>query len=100
MSHLFRPTCAAAIVCGMLLTALPAHAALVNKILATVDGEPITLYQLKKFGERSMRGQQMNASMDQAQLLEALITDKIMEKEISEKGIVVRDEDIDRYIEG
>jgi parvulin-like peptidyl-prolyl isomerase len=100
MSHIFRRTCTAAVVCGMLLAVPPAHAALVNKILATVDGEPITLYQLKKFGERSMRGQQMSAAMDQAQLLEALITDKIMEKEISDKGIIVRDEDIDHYIDG
>ena len=100
MSHIFRRTCTAGLVCGVLLAVPPAYAALVNKILATVDGEPITLYQLKKFGERSMRGQQMSASMDQAQLLEALITDKIMEKEISDKGIIVRDEDIDHYIEG
>jgi peptidyl-prolyl cis-trans isomerase SurA len=100
MSHLLRPACAAALVCGMMLAPPTGHAVLVNKILATVDGEPITLFQLKKFGERSMRGQQMSASMDQAQLLEALITDKIMEKEISDKGIVVRDEDIDHYIEG
>jgi peptidyl-prolyl cis-trans isomerase SurA len=88
--------------CGLLLATLPlaAHAVLVNKILATVDGEPITLYQLKKFGERNMRGRQMNGLGDQAQLLDALITDKIMEKEVSDKGIIVRDDDIDHYIAG
>ena len=83
----------------MLLLALPARAELVNKILATVDGEPITTYELKKYTERTIRGRQLNESVDQGQLLEALITDKVIEKEVSEKGIVVRDEDVDHYIE-
>ncbi len=87
-------------VLGLALTAPTARAEVVDKILATVDGEPITLYQLKKFADRNIRGRQLNTSMDQGQLLDALITDTIVEKEVSEKGIVVRDEDIDRYIEG
>jgi peptidyl-prolyl cis-trans isomerase SurA len=83
------------------LTALAAaaHAERVDKILATVDGEPITVYQLKQFTHDSIRGRQLSASMDQASLLDALITDTLIKKEVSDKGIVVRDEDIDRYID-
>jgi peptidyl-prolyl cis-trans isomerase SurA len=96
----FRPPRAAVLGALLSLTALPAHAVLVDRILATVDGEPITLHELKTFGARSLHGQQMNASMDQGQLLDALISDKIMQKEVSDKGIIVRDEDIDHYIDG
>ncbi|HXQ20036.1 MAG TPA: peptidylprolyl isomerase [Candidatus Acidoferrales bacterium] len=100
MWHRFRPPRAVVLGALLSLAALPAHAVLVDRILATVDGEPITLHELKTFGARSLHGQQMNASMDQAQLLDALISDKIMQKEVSDKGIIVRDEDIDHYIDG
>lgn len=100
MWHRFRPPRAAVLGALLSLVTLPARAVLVDRILATVDGEPITLHELKTFGARSLHGQQMNASMDQTQLLEALISDKIMQKEVSDKGIIVRDEDIDHYIDG
>ena len=83
----------------LLFLATAAPAELVNKILATVDGEPVTVYQLKRYTQDSIRGRQLSASVDQSGLLEALITDKLIQKEVSEKGVVVRDEDIDRYIE-
>ena len=93
----YQPACYALF--AVLVLTAPVHAELVNKILATVDGEPLTVYQLKQFTERSLRGRQITPSMDQSQLLDALITDKIVQKEVADKGIVVRDEDIDRYIE-
>ncbi|MFQ5667541.1 MAG: peptidylprolyl isomerase [Candidatus Binatia bacterium] len=79
---------------------MPAQAVLVDKILATVDGEPITLHELKKFAAHNVRGRRLRAAPDQATLLEGLITDKIIQKEASDKGIVVRDQDIDHYIDG
>jgi peptidyl-prolyl cis-trans isomerase SurA len=84
---------------GLWLSTSPVCAATVNKILATVDGEPITLYQLKQYSDRNLRTRQ-GPVLDQSQTLEALITDKVIEKEASDKGIIVRDEDIDRYIDG
>jgi peptidyl-prolyl cis-trans isomerase SurA len=85
----------------LLLTAAPAALGeVVNKVLATIDGDPVTMYQLKKYTERNIRARQDNAPVDQAAILDAVITDKIIEKEVSEKGIVVRDEEIDHYIEG
>jgi peptidyl-prolyl cis-trans isomerase SurA len=89
-----------ALLIAALVAATPARATLVNKIVATVDGEPITLYELKDYGQKSLRGRQLSSSGDQAALLESLITDKVIEKEASDKGVIVRDEDIDRYIEG
>jgi peptidyl-prolyl cis-trans isomerase SurA len=85
--------------CVLLLTILPARAEVIDKILATVDGEPITVYEVKKYAARNIRGRQLSASVDQAALLDAVITDKVVEREVSDKGIVIRDEEIDRYIE-
>lgn len=75
-----------------------AQAETVNKILATVDGEPITLYELTQYGERDIRARQQGAT-DRATLLDTLITEKIVQREVSDKGVVVRDDDIDRYVE-
>ena len=84
--------------CCLLLCAIPVRAEVINKILATIDGEPITVYELKQFSQRTIRGRQVNNN-DQAVLLDALITEKLVTKEVSDKGIVVRDEDVDRYID-
>jgi parvulin-like peptidyl-prolyl isomerase len=85
---------------GLGLAVSSARATVVNKIVATVDGDPITLYQLKQYSEKNLRTRQGGPVLDQSQTLEALITDKVIEKEASDKGIIVRDEDIDHYIEG
>lgn len=85
--------------CLLLLVAIPGRAEVINKIVATVDGEPITVYELNQFAARNVRGRQV-AGGDQAVLLDALIDEKLVAKEISDKGIIVRDEDVDRYIEG
>lgn len=86
------------VLCCLLLFAIPVHAETINRIVATIDGEPITAYELKQFAERTIRGRQVNSS-DQAMLLDALITEKLVSKEVSDKGIVVRDDDVDRYID-
>jgi peptidyl-prolyl cis-trans isomerase SurA len=82
----------------VLLLAISVRAETINKILATVDGEPITMYELKQFAERTVRGRQVNSN-DQAMLLDALITEKLVSKEVSDKGVVVRDDDVERYID-
>ena len=90
----------AALILPFVLTfAASAPAATLNKILATVDGEPITQYQVNQFAARTIRGRQLG-SVDQAAMLDALITERMVAKEVADKGIVVRDEDVDRYIEG
>jgi len=52
---------------------------------------------VNQFAARTIRGRQMG-SADQASMLDALITERIVAKEVADKGIVVRDEDVDRYI--
>ncbi len=81
-----------------LLTLSSAHragAAIVNRIVATIDGEPLTLYEFTQFADRASRGR---PGVDEKTLLDAMITDKLLQKEINEKGIIVRDEDVDQYI--
>ncbi|GIW44676.1 MAG: hypothetical protein KatS3mg077_1958 [Candidatus Binatia bacterium] len=69
----------------------------INAVVATVDGEPITLYEMRQFAKSSLRLRQTTQLSD-AELLRALITDKIVEKEVQQKGIVIRDEDVEAYI--
>jgi parvulin-like peptidyl-prolyl isomerase len=69
----------------------------INAVVATVDGEPVTLYEMRQFAKSSLRLRQTTQLSD-AELLRALITDKIVEKEVQQKGIVIRDEDVEAYI--
>ena len=71
----------------------PATAETVNKIVATVDGDPITAHQVRRYGEeRRAHGVAWET------LLEAVITDKILEKEIAARKITAKREDVDRYL--
>ncbi len=77
------------------LVAGPARAEVTNRIVATIDGEPITAHELRQWQEeQSAQGQEVPP--DQA--LEALVTQKLLEKEIKAAGITARDEDVDRYM--
>jgi peptidyl-prolyl cis-trans isomerase SurA len=80
----------AAVIAGLL--AGPARAEVTNRIVATIDGEPITAHELREWVKE--RGDE--APADDA--LEALITQKLLEKEIKAQGISARDEDVDRYM--
>ena len=94
---------AAAALAAIASVSTAAHAETVDKILATIDGEPVTMYEVQQFTADQMHTPGTNpdsANLDPKAALDACITEKIIEMEISDKGIVVRDEDIDRYIEG
>ena len=84
----------AAIVVVVCVVAGPASAEIVNRIVATVDGDPITAHEVRRYGEeRHARG------VSEADLLQAVITDKILEKEIAARKITVKPEAIDRYVQ-
>lgn len=83
---------AAALMC--VVAARTSRAEVVNRIVATVDGEPITAYELSVYVEDRNMG-----SLPEQQALDALITDKLLEKEAVAKGIVVKDQELDAYIE-
>jgi len=74
------------------------HAVVINRILATVDGEPITVRDVERFTTANLRGRQLSTA-NQAAVLDAVIMDRIVTKEASAQGLVVRDQDVDRYIE-
>jgi peptidyl-prolyl cis-trans isomerase SurA len=84
-------------VAALLLPALlvaAARAEIANRIVATVDGEPITAHELRRYTR------ERNAENTPAeQVLDALITDRLLEKEIKAQGIAAREDEIDRYIE-
>lgn len=83
----------------LMLWAGALRAEVVNRIVASVDGEPITLYELREY-EAKERALLPNASAaTQNNMLQALITEKLVAREIAARGIHVRDQDVDRYID-
>jgi peptidyl-prolyl cis-trans isomerase SurA len=69
-------------------------AEVVDRIVATIDGEPVTAFELHRYAEE--RGAE---KVQERTLLDALITDKLLEKEIATLGIAARDEEVGRYID-
>jgi peptidyl-prolyl cis-trans isomerase SurA len=69
----------------------------VGRILALVDGDPVTLYELKDFAAGDPRLKQALLT-DEAAVLDLLITKRLIQKEVEKQGIVVQDADVDRYI--
>jgi peptidyl-prolyl cis-trans isomerase SurA len=81
-----------------------ASAAVIEQLIAVVNGEPYTLSNLTAYAKTKMNRafpsgdlNQINAS--DREVLEQFITDKLLEAEVREAGIVVSDEDVTRYIE-
>jgi peptidyl-prolyl cis-trans isomerase SurA len=77
-----------------LLVSAVADAEIANRIVATIDGEPITAHELRRYAEE--RG---GDGLPEDKLLEALITDKLLEREVKALGIAAKEDEIDRYVE-
>lgn len=90
---------------GILASVASSRAETLNRIVATVDDEPITLYELRTFGKGA--GGQRNmmvppeavANMSDKDILDVLIMNKLVSKEVETQGLKAKDEDIDNYIE-
>jgi peptidyl-prolyl cis-trans isomerase SurA len=90
---------------GLLVYVPYSHAEVINRIVATVDGEPITLYELRSFS--SFAGGQRNSFMppdalknlSDREALDVLIMNKLVDKEVETQGLKARDNDIDSYVE-
>jgi peptidyl-prolyl cis-trans isomerase SurA len=81
------------------MAAASISAEVMDRIVASVDGEPITLYELRQFVSQK-RAQMPNLpAVTDKEALQALITEKLVAKEIVARGIQIRDEDIDHYID-
>lgn len=69
----------------------------VNRIIALVDGDPITVYELKDFAGGDPRLREALAT-NPSDVLDLLITKHLIAKEVEKQGINVQDADVDRYI--
>jgi parvulin-like peptidyl-prolyl isomerase len=70
-----------------------ARAEVINRIVATIDGEPITVFEVGRY--RAQLGDQ--PATDQ-QILDAIVTERLLEKEAAARGIKASPEEIDAYI--
>lgn len=79
----------------LLLLALTctAQSETVNRIIATIDGEPITEHELDVFTKERKAEQQ-----ERPKVIEALVTDRLLQKEIKAAGIEAKKEDVDRAV--
>jgi peptidyl-prolyl cis-trans isomerase SurA len=89
----------------LLLLALAMHplavsAETVNRIVATIDGDPITLIELERYAEvaRKRPGGDQVAN-DQRAILDELVLDKIITKQVEVLGLKANEQQIDNYIE-
>jgi peptidyl-prolyl cis-trans isomerase SurA len=85
----------------LLVAVVPLAAAeTLNRIVATIDGEPVTLIELERYTEIAKKrpgGEQ--AAVDQRAILDELVLDKIINKQVEALGLRASDQQIDGYIE-
>jgi peptidyl-prolyl cis-trans isomerase SurA len=77
-----------------------ASAETLNRIVATIDGDPITLIELERYAEIAKKrpgGDQL--VVDQKAMLDELVLDKIIQKQVEILGLKASDQQIDGYIE-
>lgn len=91
--------------CLLAITVLPhgTRAAVIEQLIAVVDGEPYTLTDVSTFAKTRLSKTFPTGSLQQINeadrdVLEQFITDKLMVAEVREAGIRVTDDDVDRYI--
>jgi len=86
---------------ALAMTTSPAVGAeTLNRIVATIDGDPITLIELERYAEIAKKrpgGDQV--AVDQKAILDELILDKIIQKQVEILGLKATDQQIDNYIE-
>ncbi len=93
-----------ALVFAVLGIATIGQAETINRIVATVDGQPITFRELEAFsGQMNDRAAMMYpqgaAGMTQRDFLDALLMNKMIKNEVDAQGLKATPEDVDSYIE-
>lgn len=89
---------------AVLFAVATSQAETLNRIVATVDGEPLTLRELDTFSQQmgdraAMMHPQGAAGMTQRDFLDALIMNKMIRHEVETQGLSAKAEDIDSYIQ-
>jgi parvulin-like peptidyl-prolyl isomerase len=82
-----------AVIALVLVGVVAARAEVLNRIVATIDGEPITVFEVARY--RAQLGEQ--PATDQ-QILDAIVTERLLEKEAAARGIKATPEEVDAYI--
>jgi len=97
----FRTIVACSVFLVAVVPAARARAAVVNRVIATVDGEPITAHQLDQFIRANSRGvdPEKLSDSDRARALDMLIIDQLIQAESNSMGIKASKEDVDHYVE-
>ena len=80
-------------------TAATAGAETLNRIVATIDGDPITQVELEQYTEIAKKRPGGDQITDQKQILDELILEKIIRKQVEILGLKASDQQIDNYIE-
>ena len=84
------------------LAAGTVRAEVINRIVATVDGEPITAYEMQGFREQAgtspLAPSGGAAGMSDREILDALVMRKLVHKEVEKQGLKAKQADIDGYI--
>ena len=88
-----RGACAATMVLLGMVVARAGRAEVINRVVATIDGEPITAHEVDRFSK-----ERPDMATNRQAALEALITERLLEREADAQGIRARDEDVDAYI--
>ena len=78
------------------------HAEVINRIVATVDGAPITSHEMQGFraeaGASPLAPDGGVAGMSDKEVLDALVMQKLVRKEVEGQGLKAKKADIDGYI--
>ncbi len=89
-------------ICAVWLGAAASQAAVINRIVATVDDVPITAYEMQSFREEVSASPLAPAGgaagMSDSEVLDALIMQKLVRKEVEKQGLKAKKADIDGYI--
>jgi peptidyl-prolyl cis-trans isomerase SurA len=76
----------------------PAAPEVVDRIVATIDCEPVTLIELQTFSEQvRQRGGADTPTTDRG-MLDELVLEKIVHKQIEAQGVAASDQQVDAYI--
>jgi len=77
---------------------VPAAPEVVDRIVATIDGEPVTLVELQQFSEQMHKRGGPDAPTTDRAMLDELVLEKILHKQIEAQGVTASEQQVDAYI--
>ena len=103
MGILRRRTGLGCLLAGVILLggSAPAAGKMVNRVVAVVDGFPITLYQYEQYIVHNTGGQKLGALTEEQklQIIEGLITDTLISMQAQQLGLNVTPDDVQNYMD-